>query len=134
MTENHPSEENLSEEFRKLGQNLVSALQAAWDSPERKHFQDEMVSGLNEFGETLRKEAEQFTTSSTGQRIKDDVEHLGDKIRNSDTQMKVRQDLINALKFANSEIQKVVDRWSGSEEQTNPSETEPEGDEPNKAA
>jgi translation initiation factor 2B subunit (eIF-2B alpha/beta/delta family) len=133
MSEDRPSEENLSEEFRKLGQNLVSAIQTAWDLPERKRFQDEVVSGLNEFGETLRKEAEQFANSSTGQRIKDNVENIGDKIRSSDTQVKVRQDLINALKLANNEIQKVVNRWLESESKTDPGETKSEGDDPKQA-
>jgi hypothetical protein len=130
MSDERPSEENLTEEFRKLGKNLVSAIEAAWDSPERKRFQDEFVSGLNEFGETLRKEADQLVNSSTGQRIKDDVENIGEKIRSSETQVKVRQDLINSLKYANSEIQKILDRWSESGGQTNPSKSENEADEP----
>ena len=115
MSNNPQNEENLADEFRNLGQNLIAALQAAWETPERKRLSDEVVNGLNEFGTTLRREAENFSSSQTGQKLKNDVEQVGEKIRSSDAQNKVRQELLSALKTANIELQKVIDRWSNSE-------------------
>jgi len=79
MSENPKPEENLSEEFRAFGKNLVSALHAAWDAPERKRVQEDILGGLNELGATLKREAEQVSNSPTSQRLKDDIEQLGRK-------------------------------------------------------
>jgi hypothetical protein len=116
MSENPKNENNLADEFRNLGQNLIAALQAAWDSQERKQFTDEMVKGIDELGSTIRQEAERFSTSDTAQKIKDEVEEAGEKMRSSETKDKIRQDLLAALQTANLELQKVIDRWSGTNE------------------
>ncbi len=127
MSENPQSEESITEEFRRLGINLVSALQTAWEAPERKKLQDELTSGLNELGSTLRREVEQFSSSDTGQRIKGDVEQFGEKIRSAETTSKVRGELIHALQLANTEIQRVIDNWTESESNS-------EAADPNKTA
>ena len=113
MSNDPNPEENLAEEFRNLGKNLVAALQAAWDAPERRRLQEEVLSGLNEFGTAIKKEAEQVANSDAGQKLINDVEQLGEKLRSSETQAKVRQEIISALKTANSEIEKVIENWSG---------------------
>ena len=115
MSDKPQPEENLADEFRNLGQNLVAALQAAWDTPERKRLSEEVVDGLNEFGTTLRQEADHFSSSPAGQKLKNNVEQVGEKMRSSDAQNKIRQELLAALKTANVELQKVIDRWSNAE-------------------
>ena len=70
MSEQPQPEDNITDEFRNLGKSLLSALQAVWDSPERQRIQNEIVEGLNEAGATLKKEAEEFSISQTGQQIK----------------------------------------------------------------
>jgi len=112
MSEKPQQEESLAEEFRTLGHNLVSALNAAWESPERKRLQDEVLGGLNELGATLQKEVDYLSKSETSQQVKSSVEQIGERIRSSETQVKVHQELLGALKTANLEIQKLIDRWS----------------------
>lgn len=120
MSDNPQSEESIVEEFRRLGKNLVSVMQTAWETPERKRIQDEFTTGLNELGTTLRREVDQFSNSSTSQRIKEDVEQLGDKIRSSEATTKVRDELIHALQMANKEIQRVVENWAEGQSKTEP--------------
>ncbi len=129
MSENPEQEENLASEFRALGKNLVSALNAAWESPERKRIQSEVLSGLNELGATLQKEVENLSNSDASQQVKSSVEQIGERIRSSEAQTKVRQELLSALKTANLEIQKVIDRWSDqpNEEPAEPQPAESEG-------
>lgn len=124
MSENPEHEEGLASEFRALGKNLVSALNAAWESPERKRMQSEVLSGLNELGATLQKEVDNLSNSDASQQVKSSVEQIGERIRSSETQMKVRQELLSALKTANLEIQKVIDRWSVQPDDE-PSEAQP---------
>ena len=123
MSDNPQPEQSLVGEFRRLGLNLVSALQAAWETPERKRFQDEMTQGLSDIGQTINREAEKLASSPTGKQIKTDVEQIGERIRSTETQEKVRSELLKALQTANSEIQNVIDRWSAKEAGTNPEET-----------
>jgi hypothetical protein len=97
-------------------------------------LQEEVMNGLNELGVTLQRESEHFASSPTGQQLKTNVEQIGERIRSSETQEKVRTELLGALKTANSEIQKVIDRWTrtGSETGETPpgeAETSQEGQE-----
>ncbi len=112
MTDNPKPESNLEDEFKALGQNLVAALRAAWDTPERKRVQDELVNGLNGLGKTIKQEADNFSGSPAGQQIKSSVEQVGERLRNVEAQEKVRQEILNALMAANTELQRVIDRWS----------------------
>ncbi len=80
MSDQPQPEENITEEFKNLGKSLLSALQTVWDSPERQRIQSELVEGLHEAGATLKKEADEFSLSQTGQQLKKNIEQLGDEI------------------------------------------------------
>jgi hypothetical protein len=112
-----PSEENLTEEFRNLGKNLMEAVRAAWESPERRKLQQEIHSGLNELGATIRKEAESIGESPAGQRIKSEVKDAQQRIRSGEVEARVRDELLSALKTVNTELQKVIDSWAKQEGQ-----------------
>lgn len=112
MSQTEPRKENLSEEFRQLGENLVGLLRAVWDSPERHDLQREIESGISELGNTVKTEVDSFSESPTGQRLKEDVETVNQKIRSGETQDKIRDELLQALKTANAELQKASMRWS----------------------
>jgi hypothetical protein len=122
------SKENLTEEFRILGKNLSEALRTAWEHPERKRIQDEIVSGLNELGATFKNEVDNFSQSPGGQQIKADVEEIGERIRDPQMQTRVQQELLSALQSVNAELRKAIERLSsrqtqGTSEQA--SQTEP---------
>ena len=110
MSESHPPTNNLEEEFRTLGDNLVQTLKMAWDSPERKKLQQEIESGLSTLGKTIKNEAETFSQTPGGQRIKEDVDDLRQRIETGKVEEKMRQEIITALRTVNSELQKVIDR------------------------
>jgi len=112
VAEKASTEESLVEEFQMLGKNLMEALKAAWEKPESKRVQEQVITGLNELGTTLRREADQFTSSATGQQIKTGVEQVGERLRSSETQEKIRVEILKALQSANTEIQNIIDRWT----------------------
>ncbi|MEJ2599263.1 MAG: hypothetical protein P8Z00_13085 [Anaerolineales bacterium] len=111
MSENKPPENDLAEEFRQLGKNLADAMRTAWESPERKKFQQEIEDGINTMSTSLRKEFETFFESPTGQRLRSDVEELGEHIRSGEAQQRARDELLAAIKRANMEIQQATERW-----------------------
>jgi hypothetical protein len=115
MSESTPSEDNLAEEFRNLGKNLMDAFRTAWETPERKKLQQDIESGLNELGNTLKEEYDTFNESPTGQRLKADVEDVRERVRTGEAEAKVRSDLLIALRTVNDELQKVTARWAASQ-------------------
>jgi hypothetical protein len=117
MSDNPPPESNVSEELRNLGKNLLGALQAAWEAPEFKQFQQDLSHGLGELGSTVKKEVNNFNDSPAGQQFRTDVNQFGERIRTGETQEKVRGELVGALKIANSELEKVIQRWSATSAQ-----------------
>jgi hypothetical protein len=130
MSENMPPENDIAEEFRNLGKNLADALRTAWESPERKKFQQEIENGINEMGATLSKEFGTFIESPTGQRLRSDMEDLGEHLRTGETQQHAREELLAALKRANIEIQRATARWNASKgEQSAPNEKSGPGEE-----
>ena len=126
MSENLPPKETLADELKNLGQNLVDLLYAAWDNPERKRVQQEISNNLNEVGDVLKREADSFAESDTAKRFKADMEDMGERIRNSETQEKVRTEVLNILQTANSELQKVIDKWQPEEADADPAADSPE--------
>jgi hypothetical protein len=120
MNDVPPNDESLRQEFEALGKNLIGALRSAWEAPESKRLRDEMTNGLNDLGSTLKHEAEYLASHPATQQMKNDVEHIGEKIRAPEAQATVRRELIGALQTVNSELQKLIDRWKESENPVQP--------------
>jgi hypothetical protein len=112
MTEEPTQEGTLSAELRELGMNLVAVLRTAWDQPERKRLQQEIVNGLSEMGTTIREETDKFTQSPTGQRLKSDVSNVTQRVQSGELEARGRQELLNALQMANQQIQRAIDKLS----------------------
>jgi gas vesicle protein len=120
MTENSHSEGDLIEEFRRLGENLKEAMQSAWDSEERKNLSKEIQSGLNAFGEAVGQAVDEMVESSTGQRMRDEIEDLTERVRSGELADETRDELLGLLRKANVNLEKKVQQWKSTEEETHP--------------
>ena len=59
--EKNDPEEDLTKEFRILGQTLVEAMRTAWESPERKRLQESLRKpGFGRDRGNVRQESEAF--------------------------------------------------------------------------
>ena len=112
MDDKPKPEGNLRDEFHNLGKNLTEMLRTAWNSAEATRVQEEVTSGLNELGTTLRREAENFASSPKAQQIKSEVHQVGERVRSAEFQSTVQHELLTALQTVNTELQKVIDNWS----------------------
>ena len=108
MTEPRPSFEDLGNELRSLGANLRQVLQAAWESDERRRAQADIERGLDDLARTLRTAGQEFAASATGQRLRDDVRDLHERLRSSDVDARIREDLLAALRRVNEELGKAA--------------------------
>lgn len=124
MSDNQPPEENLLDEFRKLGNTLANVLKTGWERPERKKLQNDIESGLKELGETLKHGVEEFESSSTGQTLKSDFQDFGERFRSGEVETRVREEILNALRNVNNELQKVAENWSANKPPDPPAPTQ----------
>ncbi len=122
MEENTQPEDNLADEFRNLGKNIVDAVHTAWERPERQKLQEDIEKGLSEFGSAIRQEADKLNQSPTSQRIKSDAEKMKTRFQNGEFETKVRDELLTALQAVNSELEKVKEKFKVSEPEQAPNE------------
>jgi hypothetical protein len=120
-----PPESGLTNELGILGKNLIGVLRAAWDRPERQKLQQEIEGGINELGNTLRKEAKNVTENPVSQRIKSEVDDLSSRVRSGQLEGKVRDELVNALHLLNTELEKVASILASSSQAAESTEASP---------
>lgn len=117
MEQGPSSKENLNDEFKSLGKNLVDAVRTVWDRPEFKNLQGEIESGLSEFGSTVKKEFDSIKETPAAQEIKSDMQDIQERYRSGEMETKIRQDLINILQSVNTEIEKFSQKLSADNDQ-----------------
>ena len=130
MSDQKPPEENLGEEFRQLGKNLVDLLHSAWDSPERLKLQQDIREGINNLGENLRQEVDNFQQSPSGQRLKTEVDDINNRLKSGELEQKIRREIADALKSVNSELQRWLEQQPKKTEAQPPEPAEETGDKP----
>ncbi|MES0359383.1 MAG: hypothetical protein ABUK20_00585 [Anaerolineales bacterium] len=115
---------DLASEFQELGDNLKNIFVSAWESEQRKNFQQELEDGFSELGESLKQTAEEIHDSEAGQRVKAEAEDLRDRVRTGEVETKIREDILSVLHKVNSELGKII--------QPDPSPGETADDDPGK--
>jgi signal recognition particle GTPase len=113
MSDNNPNEnkapnDNISEQLNELGKNLREALQSAWESEERRKLQKEIEEGLANLGASLSQAAKDFSSSPTGQSLKEDVKDLQERWRTGEVRSKAHSEIVEALRKVNTELQKAT--------------------------
>jgi hypothetical protein len=107
-----PSNGDIADELRALGKNLRDALQSVWESDERKKLEDEIRAGLADLGVTLNEAAGDFKHSPAGQQLKEDLHDFRRRVHSGEVSAKVHDELINALRMANTELSKMSSKRS----------------------
>jgi serine/threonine protein kinase HipA of HipAB toxin-antitoxin module len=121
---NAPQNE-LADELRELGDHIKNFLQALWESQERKRVQKEIEEGMTNLGASLNQAANEFQQSPTGHRIKEEFDSIGQRIQTGEMEASIRREFISALRTANIELEKALNKMSSADKPAEPSETEP---------
>jgi len=119
MNESPHEKDDLVEELRQLGKNIVDTLRLAWDNPERKRLQNEIEAGLADVANALKKEADEFRSSDSGQQIKEEIDDLRRRWESGETEAKARQELLDAIRSANNELKQWAEKWQKGSENKN---------------
>lgn len=108
MPQEDTKSQQLKSEFEHLGDNLRQLFVSAWESEERKNFQDELERGLTDLGDSLKQTAKDFQESETGQKVKSEAEDLRERIASGEVEQKVREDILSVLHKVNAELEKIT--------------------------
>jgi hypothetical protein len=114
--ENNQESSSIRDEFRNLGNALKGMLDAAWESEERKKLQSEIEEGMYELGVVLDSMAEDIRNGEAGQKIKKEVDDFSERVRSGEVESKAREEVVKALQFLNTELEKVSEKLSETEE------------------
>lgn len=108
-----PNEDSLVDEFEELGKNLILVLRAAWERPERQKLQQDLEKGLSGLGKAIKKDAQTVTSHPVSQRIKTEVEDIGERVRSGQVEARARAELVGALRSANAGLEKAASHMTG---------------------
>jgi transposase len=104
MAEDPMAKDPLREEFDKLGGNLRSVIQGAWESEERKQVSNEVQSGLSQVGDAIAQVAKDLSEDPTAQMLRQEVDEIAERVRTGELAEKVRVELIDVLQQVNERL------------------------------
>jgi hypothetical protein len=110
MTEQNPPQDDLTEELRRLADNINQFAKTVWESPERQRIQQDLEVRLNEMGTNLEDAAHQFSQSPTGQQIKNELDDFGQRVASGEIETKVKTEIIKVLGTLNQHIEQAANR------------------------
>ncbi len=113
MNEKPNNENDIAQEFQRLGQNIKQTFHSAIDSEEFTNFKNEMQEGLSQLGGALSNLTKDIAQSEPGQRVKSGIEEFTSQAKTKELEMNVRKEILTALKHANEELEKLSRQWQG---------------------
>jgi len=119
------SQKELADELRDLGNHIKEFLHTFWESQERKRIQQEIETGMTNLGESLNQAADEFQHRPTGQRVKEEFDDISERIRSGEMETSIRRDFLSALRTANAELEKALQKMSSAEKPASDSQSEP---------
>ena len=110
----------ITDELSKMGKLVAQAIQAAWESDERKKLEAEVVDGLRKFGDEVSAATKKAGDSDTAKQIKTQAEKVAADMQQKDVAGDIRKGLISGLEVINQELGKLVERLEPKKAPTEP--------------
>jgi hypothetical protein len=108
MESENKQQRSVENEFERLGENLRQAVEAAWQSEERKRISQDLQAGIEEFGETLNRTANEFIESPTGQKMRAEVDDFSQRVHEGEVADRVESELLSVLDRLNKKLEEVI--------------------------
>ena len=117
MTEEIKTSSEIGDAFKTLGKNLKTAINTAWDSEERDHVQEQIEYGLSDLGSALETFVKDVSSTDAGQKLKDDIEDFGERLRIGDVEKKAKAELVVAIEYINTQLDKLSGKFTPKDEE-----------------
>jgi uncharacterized coiled-coil DUF342 family protein len=95
-------------ELEALGQQVVGALRALWQSEESRKFRQEIGEGFAELGKQVDAAFKAAKESDAAKQLGEQVKETVDKARETDVVGKVERSLVTGLQELNQQLAKTV--------------------------
>jgi hypothetical protein len=100
----------ITEELGKMGKLVAQAVQAAWESEERRKLEAELAEGLRKFSEEVSTATKKAGESDAAKQIKFQAEKVASEVKERDIAEEVRKGLLTGLGVINLELGKLIER------------------------
>ena len=110
MTEEQKPSGEILDELQSLGEQLVTAVKALWDSEDARQVRQEIGDGFVELGNQVDQAIQTARDSEATKEFETKVKETVDKARESDVAGQVQDGLVTGLRHLNEEMSK----WVGS--------------------
>jgi hypothetical protein len=110
MTEEQKPSGEILDELQALGEQLVTAVKALWDSEDARQVRQEIGDGFVELGNQVDDAIQTARDSEATKEFEAKVKETVDKARESDVAGQVQDGLVTGLRHLNEEMSK----WVGS--------------------
>ncbi len=114
--------------LRDLGRQFAETIQTAWNSQERKQFEQEVREGVRRFGDEVNKVFNEAKESPTAQKVKEEASEVRIKVESGEVTHKVRGGLVEGLRWLSQELERLAEQFSPAEKSPDPDTVAP-GDE-----
>jgi uncharacterized protein YukE len=102
--------QEISEELDKLADAFGRAVQAAWNSEQRKQLQEDLNRGLRTLVDGVEKSLTQFSESEQGQEVREQAGKVVEKVRTSKVTADLQQGLTKGLRAISEEMQEFAQK------------------------
>lgn len=117
----------VSDALRDLGKQFAETIQTAWNSQERKEFEQEVREGVRRFGDEVNKVFNEAKESPTVKKAKDEATEVRTRVESGEVTRKARGGLVEGLQWLSQELARLAEQFSPPEKGPETmSETTPE--------
>ncbi|MFN2221952.1 MAG: hypothetical protein PVJ75_04420 [Chloroflexota bacterium] len=109
------------DELRNLGRQFGETVRTAWNSEERRKFEQEVREGVQTFAQEVDKAFKEVAESDAAERAKNEAVEFKDKAKSADIGQKTQSSLAKGLRWFSDELGKLADSFTPA-----PAEKEPE--------
>lgn len=107
-----PTVDEVFDEFRKVGSQIMDAVGAAWDSDERRKFQEDLKAGFSSIAsnvevkvDSLRSDPEmQDRVEQAKSKARDVADNVSEKMRDNETAQEVASSVVTGLRFLSKQL------------------------------
>ena len=116
--------DDVADALRDLGRQFAETIQTAWNSQERKQFEQEVREGVRRFGDEVNKVFNEAKESPTAQKVKEEASEVRSKVESGEVTHKVRSGLVEGLRWLSQELARLAEQFSPPEKSPNNDEEE----------
>lgn len=105
-------EADVSDALRDLGRQFAETIQTAWNSQERKEFEQEVREGVRRFGDEVNKVFSEAKESPTVKKAKEEAEEVRTRVESGEVSRKARSGLVEGLQWLSQELARLAEQFS----------------------